>query len=244
MNDTQPERQSRPVEALVGPDASFALCFEGESPEVTVQTTWRAMVDKIRDDTGWDDAAMTELEDDLSDAGRWTLDEGGNPFRYGPEEIGETCTMTIYCLRPNAEIDNILQRYGADAFSYAWQGSAAMIMFQIGGRRIRFIVPMPDKAERQFTHVKHARRHFEEQRTEIQAKEAWDQACRQRWRALALVIKAKLEAVDSKITTVEEEFLAHIVLPNGQNVSQWMLPQVAHAYASGNMPPMLAGPSS
>lgn len=65
---------------------------------------------------------------------------------------------------------------------------------------------------------------------------------RQRWRALALVIKAKLEAVEAGITEFEEEFLAHIVLPNGGTVGQFMLPQVATAYETGQMPPLLPAP--
>ena len=44
---------------------------------------------------------------------------------------------------------------------------------------------------------------------------AWEQVCRQRWRALLLIIRAKLEAVASGITTLENEFLANIVLPDG-----------------------------
>lgn len=67
----------------------------------------------------------------------------------------------------------------------------------------------------------------------------WEQACRQKWRALALVVKAKLEAVESGISEFEEEFLAHIVLPDGQTVGRWMQPQIADAYGSGKMPPML-----
>ena len=42
--------------------------------------------------------------------------------------------------------------------------------------------------------------------------------CRQRWRALNLAIKAKLEAVESGIVTFDQEFLAHIVGPSGQTV--------------------------
>ncbi|MBI2798928.1 MAG: hypothetical protein HYX63_01375 [Gammaproteobacteria bacterium] len=68
------------------------------------------------------------------------------------------------------------------------------------------------------------------------------QAVRQRWRALNLVIKAKLEAVESGISVFEEEFLAHIVMPNNQRVGQWMLPQIAAAYSSGKMSPMLPVP--
>ena len=45
--------------------------------------------------------------------------------------------------------------------------------------------------------------------------------------------------VASGITTLKEEFLAHMVLPDGQTVGQWLLPQVAAAYDSHQMPPML-----
>ena len=57
--------------------------------------------------------------------------------------------------------------------------------------------------------------------------DSYDQACRQRWRALLLVIKAKLEAVTAGISTIETEFLANIVLPdNTICVGEWMLPQI------------------
>lgn len=46
---------------------------------------------------------------------------------------------------------------------------------------------------------------------EEQAK-LWEQACRARWRALALTIKAKLVAIDEGVETVEEAFLAHMVV--------------------------------
>jgi hypothetical protein len=68
-----------------------------------------------------------------------------------------------------------------------------------------------------------------------------EQACRAKWRALALVVKAKLEAVASGIGTFESEFLAHIVLPNGQRVGQWLKPQLETAFKNGRMPPLLGG---
>lgn len=137
-----------------------------------------------------------------------------------------------------AEIERTLMRYGATAFSYAWQGMQAMVMFECKARRVRFIVPMPDRAEKRFT--SYMRGSFRHDRTPEAAYKEWEQACRQRWRALALVVKAKLEAVEAGITSFEEEFLAHMVLPNGQSVATWMIPQVAEAYETGHMPPMLA----
>lgn len=140
--------------------------------------------------------------------------------------------------RSRAEIERILQRYGASAFSYGWEGNQAAIAFKAQNRLIRFLLPLPDKDahEFQFTPAKRQRR------TPEQAQAAWEQATRQRWRALALAIKAKLEAVEAGITTFEDEFLAHIVLPSGQSVGQWLSPQLEAAYQSGRMPPLLPGP--
>ena len=76
-------------------------------------------------------------------------------------------------------------------------------------------------------------------RTAVAQQSAWEQACRQRWRALLLIIRAKLEAVESGLTTLESEFLANIVVPDGGTVGQWLAPQVEEAYATGRMPPML-----
>jgi hypothetical protein len=64
----------------------------------------------------------------------------------------------------------------------------------------------------------------------------------QRWRALLLVIKAKLESVESNIETFEHAFLAQIVMPNDQTVSEILNPIIAFAYKSGKMPKQL-GPA-
>lgn len=58
---------------------------------------------------------------------------------------------------------------------------------------------------------------------------AWAQACRQKWRALNIVVKAKLEAVESGIAMFEE-FLAYIVLPNGLTVKDVVVPEIKKAY--------------
>jgi len=147
--------------------------------------------------------------------------------------------------RSRTEIERTLTRYGATAFAYGWAGATAQIMFEIrtdrGVRRVRFALPMPDRNAKEFTHTpaRNARR------TPTAAAEAHEQAVRQRWRALALVIKAKLEAVAAGITSIEDEFLSHIMLPDGSTVGEWAQPQLALAYERGEMPPMLAaGPSS
>jgi hypothetical protein len=106
---------------------------------------------------------------------------------------------------------------------------------------VKFVLPMPDPKAREFTHTP-ARGTL---RSPAEAEKAWEQAGRQRWRALALVIKAKLEAVAAGITTIEDEFLAHTVLPDGSTVGQFMKPQLAVAYEQGSMPTtlLLGGPA-
>lgn len=139
--------------------------------------------------------------------------------------------------KSRAEIERTLARYGADQFMYGWREGSAVIAFRAKNRHIKFVLPLPDKAHKSITHDGRGRR-----RPPDRAEEAFEQACRQRWRALALAIKAKLEAVESGIAEFEEEFMAHIVLPSGETVGQWMRPQIESAYGSGRMPPLLEGP--
>lgn len=134
-----------------------------------------------------------------------------------------------------AEIERIVERYGADQFMSGWSAEKAMIAFSMEGRQIRFVLPMPSRDERRFTH------HSKGMRTPDAALKEWEQACRQRWRALALVIKAKLEAVESGISVFEDEFMAYIVLPGGRTVSDHARPMIAAAYENPGkpMPPLL-----
>lgn len=65
------------------------------------------------------------------------------------------------------------------------------------------------------------------------------QAARQRGRALLLVIKAKLESVESQVETFDEAFLANIVTPGGATVADWLIPQIEQGYLDGKMPKQL-----
>lgn len=138
--------------------------------------------------------------------------------------------------RSQQEIERALRRYGATAFASGWDETSATIMFEIADRRVRFRLPLPDPDDPQIAHTANGRR-----RSAAAREQAWEQAQRQSWRALLLVIKAKLEAVEAGITTVEQEFLAHIVLPNGSTVGEWAAPQLDAAYSDGHMPALLPG---
>jgi len=118
--------------------------------------------------------------------------------------------------KTKTEIEQTLRRYGADAFMSGWGEGKAWVQFRAKGRIIKFVIPLPDRK-----------------------KAGAEQEERRRWRSLLLVIKSKLEAVDSGIEEFDTAFLAHIVLPNGQTVGQWIRPQVQVVYEKGEMPKML-----
>jgi hypothetical protein len=159
--------------------------------------------------------------------------------------------------RSRAEAEKTLIRYGATGFHYAWdrrevvltlrpqhtswcpavspppggrpctcgherkaQRDFVIVGFKMptpgGARRVQLEVPMPHELE-------------------VGTKAKADAAARQRWRALCLVLKAKLEAVASGISTLEAEFLANVVLDNGMTIGQALLPRLSEAVSSGRL---------
>lgn len=133
--------------------------------------------------------------------------------------------------KSRAEIEKLLAKYGAKAFGYMATDTQATLAFQASERNIRFSLRLPPISD--FTHDGRRMR-----RTPERQREAKEAACRRLWRALCLVIKAKLEAVASGVSVFEDEFMAHIVLPSGLTVSEEVRPRIAAAY-EGNTVPML-----
>ena len=127
---------------------------------------------------------------------------------------------TVPADKTRGEIERALTRYGAKNFAYFTETGRAVIVFVASDRRIRFDLPLPtgdsDKDEK---------------------------AKRQKWRALLLCIKAKLEGVESKIETFEEAFLSHVVMIDGMTVYAHTRDAIATAYKSGEMTPLLPPPA-
>lgn len=137
--------------------------------------------------------------------------------------------------RSLAELTRTVRRYGADSFAYMTDNEKAIVGFTVHGRQVRFILPMPDPKERRFTHSP--------ARGTLRSKEAaereYEQAVRQRWRALNLVVKAKLEAVEAGIVSFDQEFGMHMVLPGGRSVFEEVMPAIEARYAGGPVKPLL-----
>lgn len=141
-----------------------------------------------------------------------------------PRNRGYAADTTVPEEKSRMQIEMMLSRHKVDQYGTAvdHMTGAARVQFRAHDRIVRFEIQLPATGVR--NHV---------------------QLTRQRWRQLLLVIRAKLESVDNNISTFEEEFLAHIVLPNDQTVGPVIAPLIANAYRTGRLPPaMLALPET
>jgi hypothetical protein len=134
--------------------------------------------------------------------------------------------------KSEAEIKTTLRKYGASGYMSGWRDNQCLIAFEIRGKSIRFVLNLPHPGDKQFTEFRRKGGYSVQVRSEGVARQLYDQACRQRFRALALCIKAKMEAVECGIVTFEQEFLAHFVMPDGRNLGEHIIPQLEN----GQMP--------
>lgn len=136
--------------------------------------------------------------------------------------------------KSKAEIERTLTRYGASEFAYMTGKGKVMVGFLIEKHRIQISILLPPLQE--FAQTGTGRdRCLSAMQTE------WEQACRQRWRALAFIIKAKLEAIECGITSLQVEFLACTVLPSGQTIGEMVIPKMDKILAGGKMPSLMPG---
>lgn len=125
--------------------------------------------------------------------------------------------------KTKAQIEKLLNDFKASSFMTGTDQHQSMIAFTMAERNIKFLLPLPN-------------------RDQYRRQEGYEQALRTRWRALYIALRAKLEMAATGITTFEDEFLAHIIMPNGQTVGEMTRPRIAQAYQSGEVQPLLEGP--
>lgn len=117
--------------------------------------------------------------------------------------------------KTKGEIETLLQRHGAGQVMLGSDRSAGVgiVGFTLQGRQYRIVLRARDAGR---------------------AKP--EQLEREQWRALLLVLKGKLELVARGDATAQQEFLAHLVLPDGQTLGDAVEPLVEEAYRSGVQP--------
>lgn len=143
-----------------------------------------------------------------------------------------------------AQIKTMLRRVGADAVAMFEERTRAVVAFHLDGRAIQFRLPLPSRDAPQFT-MRRVNQHsaFSPNAPDA-ADRLWVQACRERWRALHLCIKAKLESVEQGIETFDEAFLAHIQMPDGETVGDKVITPMRGQLAGAPMVPLLPGPGN
>lgn len=125
--------------------------------------------------------------------------------------------------KTRAELERLVAAHGATAFGVFTDGAKSVVMYRLCGRFIR--------------HEVRAR--------EQRSKAAVEQEARRAWRALLLIVRAKLELVAAGDSTVEREFLADTVLADGTTVYDYVGAGVAQSYLDGGMPPLgMLGPGT
>lgn len=95
---------------------------------------------------------------------------------------------TVSVDKTKAQIEKLVEQYEAEQFYSGWAGANAVVGFRMCDRIVKFILPLPDK------------------KTETAAR--YEKICKVRWRALRLVLKAKLEAVEIGISDLRRNFWA------------------------------------
>ena len=136
-------------------------------------------------------------------------------------------TTSVPVAKTRGEIEALLAKFKCTQFVIGSDHELrqAMVQFRANNRIVRFTVALPNPDDKA---IKYDRNGWN--RPEGARQKVMEQVERSRWRALMLVIKAKLESVESQIATFEQEFLAHIVMPSGQTVGDLIVPQIADVY--------------
>jgi hypothetical protein len=136
----------------------------------------------------------------------------------------------VPALQSRIEVEKLLQRAGSRAIGVATTDSQAQLVFELERRQIRMLLQFPTVGG--FYVDGRGRR-----RSPTAAEEARDAEVRRLWRALLLVLKAKLTAIAEGVSTVEREFLPDLVGADGRTVLEVLGP--ALDASRGTAPPLI-----
>jgi len=116
-----------------------------------------------------------------------------------------------------AEIQKMLKGLGAERIGMMSSATETIIVFEVRQCMYRISTP-PTKTRPRVTK---------------------EQLEREAWRALVLLVKAKKVAIEQNITTVEKEFMADTVMPDGSTLIDHHKAIVTHNYSEGGAPRLL-----
>lgn len=140
--------------------------------------------------------------------------------------------------KSQAELKKLLTRYGADGFMLGERGAQAVVQFVINARVIKFSLEMPDRNSDDFWYSPTRRN----PRSDDAAYKAWEQACRQKWRALCLFVRATLEAVEEGVVDFDEAMMPFTMVDGRETFAERYGPELKKWIEGGRAPAHLALP--
>ncbi len=99
---------------------------------------------------------------------------------------------TVSVAQSQAQVQELLEKNGVERIGVIRNLGQAELWFEFNNRNYLLRMPIPASAK-----------NIEQER-------------KRAWRCLLLLIKAKFEAINSNISTIEHEFFANTVMPDGQ----------------------------
>lgn len=129
-------------------------------------------------------------------------------------------TTKVPVIKSRADVEKLCIKYGATSYTCGWHQQGSTVAFEMNGRVVKMDVPLAKASDYR----------YENQR---------EQADRQMWRVVLLILKAKFELIETMPDAFEAEFLAYLVLPDGSTVGQETIPKLREAYETGQMPKLL-----
>ncbi len=122
--------------------------------------------------------------------------------------------------KTQGDILGLLRKHGATGFILDWDKDR--IGFKINDRSIIIQIKKPNKNDKQFNYYPSGKEIFDDKVSE----QKYKQAIRTRWRSLLLILKAKFVAIEAKVSTIDNEFMANFILKNGRTLAEHILPQL------------------
>lgn len=116
------------------------------------------------------------------------------------------------------EITKIFIRYGVEHYGFAARPGWAAVNFEVKDVPISIAIPLPHMPTEE--KIRNPKSGYM-----VNALPLWEQEVKESWRALVLLLKANLEAVDRGLLSIEQAFLAYISLPNGETLGERVIPQ-------------------
>jgi hypothetical protein len=148
---------------------------------------------------------------------------------------------TVDVSKSRAEIDHVLVKNGASSVGILNDSdkAVAVVAFTIRGAKFRLEIPMPLMAEVEKVPRPRQWSYWDETRRSAWKRSELSQLERERWRAVLLLIKSKLEIVRIGLSSVEREFMADLVLPSGQRAEAFFAEAIRRGLEGGDASPML-----